>query len=565
MNVVKILAIIVVTSVVTLLCIRSGQAMSKTSGTVYNKTSEKPGSRDQGKFPSVSITSKTVTPKATENPVDEQRKEVRTIVAVVTPEPKGEERLENENQTTTSTTTISTITAEPLQLATSRSLNSGFNGDNRITVLGPLVSGKKTSPIVVRGKLIGKTTHQPNYQASNSMTVVSNKDDDHDNEANIIVDADVYHVNNRQMGNNDYSTIDTDISVAEEDGSAGYQDSYSANPNDGTGWSSSGQTGSYGGGVPTIGRPPYGVAAVPYPYPVGYKHHVSYISNVPPAYPYGHRPTGQYNMNSNFNQQVQMIYDKIDWHKVGMIALFKIGLAKLKAFGFLKILFLIVFKLKMFLIAMFFKFLLIAKLMKLFKLIMIPLILMTLLPLILSLFSAPMLVGGLLTIPSRILDFLTGPVFVPASATAATKVFTESTPITGTAAGKNGVLPPSFSKPDDITVSDHRRLDMFNPALTVFRRVLDSEKCVERIACRMAVVEKAGVLPVWINWMLYRISKVIPNEKLESYLKAYSDVSNVIYNKSDNPVNWVTWCSERYDCNITNTSNTATNMIDAVQ
>ncbi|XP_060854212.1 uncharacterized protein LOC132932042 [Rhopalosiphum padi] len=579
MNVVKILAIVVVTSVVTLLCIRSGQAMTKTpAGTVYNNTSEKPGSRDQGRLPSVSVISKTVAPKATDNPVsigvypvEEKRKEVQTTITVVTPEPNREEILENENQTTTTTTTTATITAEPLQLATSRSLNSGLNGENRITVLGPLVSGRKTSPIVVRGKLIRQIAHSSNHQASNGVTIVDDKDDDGDNEAKIIVDADVYHLNNRQLGNTDYSAIDTDISVAEEDGSAGYHDSYDAgynkvNLNDGTGWN----PGSYGGVVPTIGRPPYGMPS-PYPYPggqpvsPGYKHHVSYTNNVPPAYPYGHRPAGQYNMNNNFHQQVQMIYDKIDWHKVGIMALVKIGLAKLKAFGFLKILFLLVFKLKMFLIAMFFKFLLIAKLMKLFKLIMIPLILMTVLPLILSLFSAPMLVGGLLTIPARILDFLTGPIFAPAAATAATKVLTEPTSLPGLAIGKIGGSTPSYNKPDDVTISNNRRLEMFDPALTVFRKVLDSEKCVERIACRMAVVEKAGILPVWINWMLYRVSKMIPNEKLESYLRAYSEVNNVIYNKSDNPANWTTWCSERFDCNITNTTNTATNVIDAVQ
>lgn len=203
MNVVKILSIVVVTSVVTLLCIRSGQAMSKTLVTVYNKTGEKPVSRDQGKFPSVSLTSKTVTPKATERPVDEQRKEGRPIIAVVTSEPNREERLNNENQTTTTTTitatttSTSTITAEPLQLATSRSLNGGFKGDNRIPVLGPLVSGRKTSPLVVRGKLIRQIVHLPNHQASNSATDVGDKDDDDDKETDIIVDADVYHVNNR--------------------------------------------------------------------------------------------------------------------------------------------------------------------------------------------------------------------------------------------------------------------------------------------------------------------------------------------------------------------------------
>jgi len=306
-------------------------------------------------------------------------------------------------------------------------------------------------------------------------------------------------------GINDYSAVDTDITVAEEDGSAGYQDSYDASynkGNDGTGWSPSGSYGVGGGGVSTIDRPPYGMAA-PYPYPAGlmmppgYKH-VSYISNVPP---YGHRPAaGQYNTNSNFHQQVQMIYDKIDWHKVGIMALVKIGLAKLKAFGFLKILFLIVFKLKMFLIAMFFKFLLITKLMKLLKLFMIPLILLTVVPLLLSLFSGPMLVGGLLATPLRILDFLFGPILAPVSSTATTKVLTEPTALPGTAVGKNGALSPSY-KPDDSPVSDHhRRLDMLDPALTVFRKVLDSEKCVESIACRMAVVEKAGLLPLWINW-----------------------------------------------------------------
>lgn len=174
--------------------------MSKTPVTVYNKTGEKPVPRDQGKFPLASLTFKTVTPKATELSVEEQRKEGRPIIAVVTPEPNREEKLDTDNQTTTTTTTtatISTITAEPLQLATSRSLNGGFNGDNRIPVLGTLVTGRKTSPLVVRGKLIRQIVRPSNHQASNSATVAGEKDNDDDNETDIIVDADVYHVNNR--------------------------------------------------------------------------------------------------------------------------------------------------------------------------------------------------------------------------------------------------------------------------------------------------------------------------------------------------------------------------------
>jgi len=121
-----------------------------------------------------------------------------------------------------------------------------------------------------------------------------------------------------------------------------------------------------------------------------------------------------------------------------------------------------------------------------------------------SLFSAPMLVGGILSIPRRIIEFLTEPIALPASQAVASKLYTDPTALPGTAVGKNGGLPPSHNnKPEDSPVHDKRRLEMlelFDPALMVFQKVLDSEKCVERIACRMAVVEKAGILPVWINW-----------------------------------------------------------------
>lgn len=191
MKVVKILAIVVVTSVVTLLCIRSGQAMSKTPGTVYNKTGDKSDPRDRGKLSSVTVTSNTITPKAADGPVD-GRQEVETIVQIVTPEPNREQKLKNENQTTTNSTTI---TAEPLQLATSRSLTTGSNGEKHITLLGPLVSGRRASPIVVRGKLIGPIQHPSNHRGSNGVTVVDDVNDD--NEGDIIVDADVYHLDNR--------------------------------------------------------------------------------------------------------------------------------------------------------------------------------------------------------------------------------------------------------------------------------------------------------------------------------------------------------------------------------
>jgi len=156
--------------------------MSKTpAGTVYNKTNVK--------LSSMNVTSNNVTSNTTYDPEDELKK-----MPIATLELNREKIMKKENLTTTTSTNI---TAEPLQLATSRSMNTDLIGDNHITLLGPLVTGSRTSPIVVRGKLIEKIPHPSNHQANNGVTVVDNNDENDDNEANIIVDADVYHVNNR--------------------------------------------------------------------------------------------------------------------------------------------------------------------------------------------------------------------------------------------------------------------------------------------------------------------------------------------------------------------------------
>lgn len=324
--------------------------------------------------------------------------------------------------------------------------------------------------------------------------------------------------------------------MAQEDGSTSYHNSYDLtytvgeHPNDGNGWSPGSQpipiygTGSpHPSGNPVVypmGRPPYG-SSVPYPYPVGHGAGAGYNKQPPMHVYYGPPPlvghNGHYKHNGQVEQhnvhspiqQIQMFTDKIDWHKVGILALFKIGLVKLKVFGFLKILFLLLFKLKMFLIVMFFKFLLIAKLTKLFKLIMIPLFILALLPVIAGFFSAPMLVGGLLSIPGRIIEYLTEPVFAPVAATAATAYSATGgsnvlPTITSAKTGGGGGSGSDLSKPGggELNVLNKRRLEslrLFDPAKTVLRKLMDSEKCVERIACRMAVAEKTGILPIWIN------------------------------------------------------------------
>lgn len=62
--------------------------------------------------------------------------------------------------------------------------------------------------------------------------------------------------------------------------------------------------------------------------------------------------------------------------------------------------------------------------------------------------------------------------------------------------------------------------------------------------------------------MLHRVSKFIPNEKLESYLKTFDDIHYEIYSKTATPKNWVKWCLERFDCNSTNPTNNMTTMTD---
>lgn len=313
----------------------------------------------------------------------------------------------------------------------------------------------------------------------------------------------------RPMAHDDYSTVDTDIPVAEEDGSAGYHDLYDLTYNAAGSQKVSGQMypgPSNGNGMPPPGRFNRGS----YPYVTSYKQMsrlpslVNHNNYLPPNTNYQfHNPNNQieqYNIHNPL-QQIQMIYEKADWRKIGILALVKLGLIKLKLFSFLKLLFLLVFKLKLFLIAMFFKYLLIAKLMKLFKLLMLPLLSLVMLPLMSTV--TPMLLGGLLSIPSRLIELLTGPVFVPDGNTIIKNSAADPTVLPSATSAAAKTLSPVVFKIDDLNLVDMRRLNplgLHDPSMNIFRKLLDLDKCVERIACRIAVVEKAGVLPLWVNW-----------------------------------------------------------------
>lgn len=228
---------------------------------------------------------------------------------------------------------------------------------------------------------------------------------------------------------------------------------------------------------------------------------------------------------------------KIDWNKIGILAFIKLSLFKLQAIGFQKILFLLVFKLKMFMAAIFFKFLLIVKLMKFFNILIFPLFILQLLPSIwqilrmrptsiptlqenaqstlLASTALPILSSGGLTGGSAssgsggtLLPGVTTNTLIPGGMTINGNRLPNGITNTLVPSSNTGNRLPTgqgFSsfKLDDLNINNEQQkepLELFDPTLDIFEKLLDSEKCVERIACRMAVAEKAGIMPLWISW-----------------------------------------------------------------
>jgi len=49
--------------------------------------------------------------------------------------------------------------------------------------------------------------------------------------------------------------------------------------------------------------------------------------------------------------------------------------------------------------------------------------------------------------------------------------------------------------------------------------------------------------------LVLQASKFISKENLVKYLNLYKNVEKEIHSTTPIPVNWETWCLERYDCN----------------
>lgn len=134
------------------------------------------------------------------------------------------------------------------------------------------------------------------------------------------------------------------------------------------------------------------------------------------------------------SSQLQMtVMNKINWQKVGiLLALIKLVLFKLKLVGFIKILLFFLLRLKLLLILVFFKFISIFNILLFYKLFVLPLLLLPLLPIILSLIS-PTFMVGLLSIPKNMINMVLGPTYfgnTTLESTSTTETISYTSPIT---------------------------------------------------------------------------------------------------------------------------------------
>lgn len=203
MIVYKLLAIVVVTAAVTLLCIRSGQAMTKNNpsplGTVYQTTDHKLEPTDHGKFLAVTTT----TPTAFTFPDHDVVPASSTATTVTVNSVPANERNESSRATDTAVTDETTTknrTATDHVQTISRALSDRLDRDHRF---GHQSVSRSRS--VVRGRLIKSTTQSSNQLGNNpevrvavrSDEIYDDTDDDGNSEAKIIVDAGTYHTHNR--------------------------------------------------------------------------------------------------------------------------------------------------------------------------------------------------------------------------------------------------------------------------------------------------------------------------------------------------------------------------------
>lgn len=153
----------------------------------------------------------------------------------------------------------------------------------------------------------------------------------------------------------------------------------------------------------------------------------------PPAQPAPQLPAQPSSPPAVIPEPQMTVMNKINWQRVGiLLALIQLVLFKLKLVGFIKILLFFLFKLKLLLILIFFKFISIFNILLFYKLFVLPLLLLPLLPIILSLIS-PTFMVGLLSIPKNMINMVLGPTYfgnTTSASASTTETISYTSPIT---------------------------------------------------------------------------------------------------------------------------------------
>lgn len=210
----------------------------------------------------------------------------------------------------------------------------------------------------------------------------------------------------------------------------------------------------------------------------------------------------------------------IDVHKLTLLAMVKIALAKLKVLTVIKFLAFLWVKLKLLVVLkgfLFAKFAIMGKLLRLFLLPFLPNLLTWLRN------AAMMQLNPTMTPPAM-------------SEMASTAIQLRN----------DSVADPALRR-------STAGLDTLGAAgnLLQFVAFVQSAKCAERTACRVSGTRPPSLQSTMANWILSPLVNYIPNRKLKSYMSTLKEVSDYrLENIFSNPstVEWFKWCDERYHC-----------------
>jgi len=243
-------------------------------------------------------------------------------------------------------------------------------------------------------------------------------------------------------------------------------------------------------------------------------------------------PAAQNNISSSSRPNEVPITYEVPWRGIGLMALIKLGLVKLKVIGFIKLLYLLLFKLKFVLVVLFLKFFSILKFIKFssLPLFFLPLAAVIFLVTMKTFPAYSSLILGMnnpstitsntpipnnekvmnppdetITFTEEIISTPGETILVPSGQTQTVVIPPGQTQSVVVPPGQTQFIPGLNIPPDVIEGFNniglrYEPLEVMDPTLDLFQKELNSEKCVERIACKIAANGKTGIIPLWINW-----------------------------------------------------------------